>query len=95
MWWPAIGGLIIGVGGLFEPRALGVGYDVIGTLLTGQAATSLIVGIFIVKSLIWSLTLGSGTSGGVLAPMFMIGGAFGALVSPLLPHVALGFWPLI
>jgi chloride channel protein, CIC family len=95
MWWPAIGGLIIGVGGIAEPRALGVGYDVIRELLTGRAAMSLIVGIFIVKSLIWSLSLGSGTSGGVLAPMFMIGGAFGALVSPLLPHVAAGFWPLI
>ncbi len=95
MWWPAIGGLIIGVGGIAEPRALGVGYDVIRELLTGRAAMSLIVGIFIVKSLIWSLSLGSGTSGGVLAPMFMIGGAFGALVAPLLPHVAAGFWPLI
>jgi chloride channel protein, CIC family len=95
MWWPAIGGLIIGLGGIAEPRALGVGYDVIRELLTGHAAMSLIVGIFIVKSLIWSLSLGSGTSGGVLAPMFMIGGAFGALVAPLLPHVAPGFWPLI
>src|SRR5690349_11522251 len=95
MWWPAIGGLIIGLGGIAEPRALGVGYDVIRELLTGRAAMSLVVGIFIVKSLIWSLSLGSGTSGGVLAPMFMIGGAFGALVAPLLPHVAPGFWPLI
>ncbi|MGN6869907.1 MAG: chloride channel protein [Solirubrobacteraceae bacterium] len=95
MWWPALGGLIIGLGGIAEPRALGVGYDVIRELLTGRAAMSLIVGIFIVKSLIWSLSLGSGTSGGVLAPMFMIGGAFGALVAPLLPHVAPGFWPLI
>jgi H+/Cl- antiporter ClcA/CBS domain-containing protein len=95
MWWPAIGGLIIGLGGIAEPRALGVGYDVIRELLTGRAAMSLIVGIFIVKSLIWSLSLGSGTSGGVLAPMFMIGGAFGALVAPLLPQVAPGFWPLI
>jgi chloride channel protein, CIC family len=95
MWWPAIGGLIIGLGGIVEPRALGVGYDVIRELLTGRAAMSLIVGIFIVKSLIWSLSLGSGTSGGVLAPMFMIGGAFGALLAPLLPHVTPGFWPLI
>jgi H+/Cl- antiporter ClcA len=95
MWWPAIGGLIIGLGGIAEPRALGVGYDVIHELLTGRAAMSLIVGIFIVKSLIWSLSLGSGTSGGVLAPMFMIGGAFGALLAALLPHVADGFWPLI
>ena len=77
MWWPAIGGAIIGVGGLIEPRALGVGYDVIDQLLTGRAALSLILGILIVKTLIWSLSLGSGTSGGVLAPVFMIGGALG------------------
>ena len=68
MWWPAIGGLIIGLGGLIEPRALGVGYDVIDQLLTGRAGMSLIVGILVVKTLIWSLSLGSGTSGGVLAP---------------------------
>ncbi|MGH8745073.1 MAG: chloride channel protein, partial [Burkholderiales bacterium] len=77
MWWPAIGGLVIGIGGLFEPRALGVGYDVIGTLLAGHATLSLIVGILVVKTLIWSLSLGSGTSGGVLAPVFMIGAALG------------------
>ncbi|MBU6494695.1 MAG: chloride channel protein, partial [Burkholderiales bacterium] len=59
MWWPAIGGLIVGVGGLVEPRALGVGYDVIDLLLTGGATLSLIVGILIVKTLIWSLSLGS------------------------------------
>jgi H+/Cl- antiporter ClcA len=94
MWWPAIGGLIIGVGGLFEPRALGVGYDVIGALLTGRAGMSLIVGILVVKTLIWSLSLGSGTSGGVLAPTFMIGGALGALEGHALPHVFAGFWAL-
>jgi chloride channel protein, CIC family len=95
MWWPAIGGLIIGLGGLVEPRALGVGYDVIRELLTGRATLSLIVGILIVKSLIWSLSLGSGTSGGVLAPMFMIGGALGALGAHVLPGAAPGFWPLV
>jgi len=94
MWWPAIGGLIIGVGGLFEPRALGVGYDVIGTLLTGRAALSLIIGILVVKTLIWSLSLGSGTSGGVLAPTFMIGGALGALEGLALPHVFAGYWAM-
>jgi H+/Cl- antiporter ClcA len=94
MWWPAIGGLIIGVGGLFEPRALGVGYDVIGALLTGRAGMSLIVGILVVKTLIWSLSLGSGTSGGVLAPTFMIGGALGALEGHALPHVFAGFWAM-
>jgi chloride channel protein, CIC family len=94
MWWPAIGGAIIGVGGLIEPRALGVGYDVIDQLLTGRAGLSLILGILIVKTLIWSLSLGSGTSGGVLAPVFMIGGALGALEGNLLPHVFPGFWAM-
>ena len=95
MWWPAIGGVIIGVGGLFEPRALGVGYDVIGKLLTGQATVGLIVGILVVKTLIWGLSLGSGTSGGVLAPMFMIGGALGAAEGLVFPHVGAGFWALV
>lgn len=95
MWWPAIGGLIIGIGGLFEPRALGVGYDVIGTLLAGKATLALIVGILIVKTLIWSLSLGSGTSGGVLAPVFMIGAALGSLLAYVFPPVAPGFWALM
>jgi H+/Cl- antiporter ClcA len=94
MWWPAIGGAIIGVGGLVEPRALGVGYDVIDQLLTGRAGLSLILGILVVKTLIWSLSLGSGTSGGVLAPVFMIGGALGALEGTVLPHVFPGFWAM-
>ncbi|MBW0101818.1 chloride channel protein [Pseudonocardia sp. KRD291] len=95
MWWPAIGGLIIGVGGLFVPRALGVGYDVIDELLTGRATISLIIGILVVKSLIWGLSLGSGTSGGVLAPVFMIGAALGALEGLVFPSsVSPGFWAL-
>jgi H+/Cl- antiporter ClcA/CBS domain-containing protein len=94
MWWPAIGGAVICVGGLIEPRALGVGYDVIDQLLTGRAGLSLILGILVVKTLIWSLSLGSGTSGGVLAPVFMIGGALGALEGNLLPHVFPGFWAM-
>ncbi|MET9365142.1 chloride channel protein [Streptomyces sp. NPDC006632] len=95
MWWPAIGGAIIGVGGLFEPRALGVGYDVIDQLLTGRATTGLIIGILVVKTLIWGLSLGSGTSGGVLAPMFMIGGALGAAEGLVFPGVSPGFWALV
>jgi chloride channel protein, CIC family len=95
MWWPAIGGLIIGIGGIAEPHALGVGYDVIDQLLTGRATTSLIVGILVVKTLIWSLSLGSGTSGGVLAPVFMIGGALGAAEGLLFPHVMPGFWAML
>jgi chloride channel protein, CIC family len=95
MWWPAIGGAIIGLGGLVEPHALGVGYDVIDQLLTGRATVSLIIGILVVKTLIWSLSLGSGTSGGVLAPIFMIGGALGAAEGMVLPHVFPGFWAML
>ena len=95
MWWPAIGGAVIGLGGLAEPRALGVGYDVIDQLLTGRATVSLIVGILVVKTLIWSMSLGSGTSGGVLAPVFMIGGALGAAEGMVLPHVFPGFWAML
>ncbi|MET8468441.1 chloride channel protein [Streptomyces sp. NPDC006422] len=95
MWWPAIGGAVIGLGGLVEPRALGVGYDVIDQLLTGRATVGLIIGILVVKTLIWGLSLGSGTSGGVLAPMFMIGGALGAAEGLVFPAVGPGFWALV
>ncbi|HET6911641.1 MAG TPA: chloride channel protein [Mycobacteriales bacterium] len=95
MWWPAIGGLVIGIGGLFVPQALGVGYDVIGAELDGSIGLGLVTGVLIVKTLIWSLSLGSGTSGGVLAPMFMVGGALGTLEAHIFPTVAPGFWPLV
>jgi H+/Cl- antiporter ClcA len=97
MWWPAIGGLGIGVGGLFFPRGLGVGYDNIAELLHGNASMALIVGILIAKSLMWAFSLGSGTSGGVLAPLLMIGGAVGALGGQLAhaPVEAQAFWALI
>lgn len=95
MWWPAIGGLAIGLGGLVFAPALGVGYETIDRLLQGETTGRLILGIIIVKSLIWAVSLGSGTSGGVLAPLLMIGGAAGALVAPVLPDAGPGFWPLI
>jgi len=95
MWWPAIGGLVIGIGGFIFPQALGVGYDTINILLQGNASISLILGILIIKSIIWSFSLGSGTSGGVLAPLLMIGGALGGLEAFFLPHVSPGFWSLI
>jgi H+/Cl- antiporter ClcA len=95
MWWPAIGGLVIGLGGLVVPQALGVGYDVIDAELTGRISLGLVVGILVVKTLIWSLSLGSGTSGGVLAPMFMVGGALGALEAHVFPSVGPGFWALV
>src|SRR6202042_546759 len=79
MWWPAIGGLVVGLGGLIFPQALGVGYDTIGALLKGDVARNVILGVLLVKSIIWAVSLGSGTSGGVLAPLLMMGGALGGI----------------
>jgi CBS domain-containing protein len=95
MWWPAIGGLVIGAGGWMFPQALGVGYDVIGDLLRGDVGGRVILGVLIVKSVIWSVSLGSGTSGGVLAPLLMMGGALGGVEAWFLPAEGLGFWPLV
>jgi chloride channel protein, CIC family len=95
MWWPAIGGLAVGLGGLVFPQALGVGYDTIGALLQGSVPYHVIWGILLVKSFIWAFSLGSGTSGGVLAPLLMMGGALGGLEAIVLPNEGAGFWPLI
>jgi CIC family chloride channel protein len=95
MWWPAIGGVVVGVGGLIFPRALATGYDVIDSLLKGDHTWQLIAGILIIKSIIWSFSLGSGTSGGILAPLLMIGGALGALFAPVLPGMSSGEWALV
>jgi CIC family chloride channel protein len=97
MWWPALGGIGIGIGGLFFPRGLGVGYDNIAELLQGNAPLALVLGILIAKSLMWGFSLGSGTSGGVLAPLLMIGGAMGALAAHVAhaPAEAQAFWALI
>jgi chloride channel protein, CIC family len=97
MWWPALGGIGVGVGGLLFPRGLGVGYDNIAELLHGNATIALITGILIVKSLMWAFSLGSGTSGGVLAPLLMIGGAAGAMAGRLAhaPSEIQAFWALI
>jgi H+/Cl- antiporter ClcA/CBS domain-containing protein len=95
MWWPAIGGVVIGLGGLIFPQALGVGYSTINALLQGKVAVGTILGILIVKSIIWSVSLGSGTSGGVLAPLLMMGGALGGILALILPFEGTGFWELI
>jgi H+/Cl- antiporter ClcA len=83
MWWPAIGGIGIGLGGFFFPRGLGVGYDNIAELLRGNAPVSLLLGLLITKSLMWAFSLSSGTSGGVLAPLLMIGAAIGETAAQL------------
>lgn len=95
MWWPAIGGLAIGVGGLLCPDALGVGYASIERLLHEDMTRSAIAILVMVKASIWSISLGSGTSGGVLAPLLMMGAALGAVEARFFPVEAAGFWPLV
>jgi len=94
MWWPALGAVVVGLGGLIEPRALGVGYDVIRGFLDGHMALSVVATILVVKAVIWLVALASGTSGGVLAPLLILGGAFGSLAAVVLPG-AHGFWALL
>ena len=96
-WWPAIGGLGVGAGGYFFPRGLGVGYDNIAELLRGDAPFYLLLGIIVAKSMMWAFSLSSGTSGGVLAPLLMIGAALGEGAAQLahLPVEAQSMWALI
>ena len=95
MWWPMFGGLAIGLGGMIFPQALGVGYDTIGALLQGSVTSKVLLGVLLVKWFIWAVSLGSGTSGGVLAPLLMMGGALGGIEAMFLPNEGAGFWPLI
>ncbi|RWM05152.1 MAG: chloride channel protein [Mesorhizobium sp.] len=95
MWWPMIGGLVVGIGGLIEPHALGVGYDNIASMLDGRTVAAAALLLLVVKAIIWSVALGSGTSGGVLAPLLIMGGAMGAVLSGILPEASPGFWPLL
>src|SRR5262249_20796727 len=94
MWWPVLGGLVVGVGGYFQPRTLGVGYDLIEDLLHGRYVLVVLLPMIAVKCWIWSTALGSGTSGGVLAPLLIMGGALGALGTAFLPGDA-SLWPLV
>jgi len=95
MWWPALGGLAVGLGGWLERRALGVGYDLIAELLHGEYVARALIGLVLIKAAIWAIALGSGTSGGVLAPLLIIGGALGGLESSLLPGGDPALWPLL
>ncbi|HTH94498.1 MAG TPA: chloride channel protein [Rhodocyclaceae bacterium] len=97
MWWPAIGGLIVGLGGWLEPRALGVGYSVIDAFLNNRFVLDSVISIVIAKAIIWVFALASGTSGGVLAPLLMMGAGLGAIVAHFVPEVAglPPMWPLI
>lgn len=95
MWWPALGGLVIGVGGVLDPRVLGVGYETIHVLLRGQLVGMALLGLLIAKAIVWSVALGSGTSGGVLAPLLILGGALGGLLGQWLPIGDPGLWAMI
>jgi chloride channel protein, CIC family len=95
MWWPLIGGLVIGIGGLIEPHALGVGYDNIAALLTGRLHSEPALRLLIVKALIWAVALGSGTSGGVLAPLLIMGGVIGSLFGGFVSPGDTGIWALV
>ncbi len=95
MWWPTIGGLFVGIGGLLDPRVLGVGYETIHSLLNGEILGVALISLLVGKALVWSFALGSGTSGGVLAPLLMMGGALGALVGQFIPVASPGVWALI
>lgn len=95
MWWPMIGGLVVGIGGLIDPRALSVGYDNIALMLRGAIGPASALHLLVVKAVIWAVALGSGTSGGVLAPLLIMGGGLGASVAHVLPAASPGFWPLL
>jgi H+/Cl- antiporter ClcA len=89
MWWPAIGGIAVGIVGYFAPRTLGVGYDNITDLLSGKMVFHVVIALCILKFISWAIALGSGTSGGTLAPLLTIGGATGILLGT----VAISFFP--
>jgi len=85
MWWPALGGLVVGIGGLIDAHVLGAGYDSIRALLDGSIVIRVAVALLMIKAVVWLVALGSGTSGGVLAPLLLMGGAMGFLLGQVLP----------
>jgi len=95
MWWPAVGGLLVGIGGYLDPRVLGVGYETIHSLMRGEILGTALIGLIVAKGLVWSISLGSGTSGGVLAPLLMVGGGMGALLGTWLGIGDPGLWAIV
>jgi chloride channel protein, CIC family len=93
MWWPALGGLVVGAIGIFAPRTLGVGYDNIEDIVAGKMFGLAVISLCLFKFISWSIALGSGTSGGTLAPLFTIGGGCGVAIGELLevafPHMGI------
>ena len=95
MWWPALGGIAVGIGGYLDPAVLGVGYDSIRALIEGSVAVPAAAMLLVGKAAVWIVALSSGTSGGVLAPLLIMGGALGAMEANLMPFGDAGFWALI
>lgn len=89
MWWPALGAIAVGIAGWADPRTLGVGYEWIEAILSGRIAGTTLLLFVILKFASWSVYLGSGTSGGTLAPLFIIGGGLGAVIG----GAADALWP--
>jgi H+/Cl- antiporter ClcA/CBS domain-containing protein len=94
MWWPAIGAIVVGIGGIIDIRVLGAGYGVIQQLVDGNLVMKAVVVLLIVKAVVWLVALGSGTSGGILAPLLILGGCVGFLIGQYLPGDP-GFWAMI
>jgi len=94
MWWPAIGAVAVGIGGLIDAHVLGAGYASIEALLAAALPLRVVAALLVVKGIVWLVALGSGTSGGVLAPLLILGGAAGFLVGQFLPGDP-GFWAMI
>ena len=90
MWWPALGGLAVGGVGYFAPRTMGVGYDNIEHILAGSLTGQALFLLFTLKFVSWVIALGSGTSGGTLAPLFTIGGGLGATLGALVARASPG-----
>ncbi len=94
MWWPAIGAVVVGLGGLIDAHVLGAGYASIAALLDGVLPLRIVATLLVVKAMVWLVALGSGTSGGVLAPLLILGGAAGFLLGQWLPGTP-AFWAMI
>jgi CBS domain-containing protein len=94
MWWPALGAVVVGLGGLVEPRVLGAGYNSIQALLDGSLMLKAIILLLVAKAIVWLVALGSGTSGGILAPLLILGGSLGAIAGHWLPGGS-GAWALL
>jgi len=99
MWWPALGGIAVGAIGYYVPRTLGVGYDNIEDIISNRLSLGVVAALCAAKLLSWAISLGSGTSGGTLAPLLTLGGGLGALIAAglqsFVPGLEIGMGALV